>query len=345
MDPSNAKPLSAGKLPFELLVELLREDGPTPPELVLGARIGEDACAVDVPAGALVAAADPITLTSADAGRLAVLVNANDVAVTGARPRWFMAVVLVPPDTDEEEVRDLFHSIRTTLSELGAHLVGGHTDVTDAVSRPVVVGQMFGVAERGAVVETAGLSPGDVIVQVRPAPIEGAAVLAREAAELLRGVDPTILSAARGALERPGISVVEPALLAARLGATALHDPTEGGFAGGLHELARAAGVQLVVDREKVLWFEPGVEVCTALGADPWATLASGTLLAAFPRDVAENALETLARENHASAVVGHAEAGAGVVDASGRPIDWPSRDEVARLLGRGDGEKPGATI
>lgn len=345
MEPTNAKPLAAGKLPLELLVELLRDQGPTPPELLLGAEIGEDACAIDVPAGALVAAADPITLTSEDAGRLAVIVNANDVAVTGARPRWFMAVVLVPPGTDEQIVRELFDSIRRALAEIGAYLVGGHTEVTGAVARPVVVGQMLGMAESGSVVTTGGLAAGDVLVQVRPAPIEGAAVLAREASARLRDLDPSVLAAARDALERPGISVVEPALLATALGATALHDPTEGGFAGGLHEMARAAIVRIVVERESVLWFDPGLEVCRALGADPWGTLASGTLLAAFPAGGIDDVLDAFARENHVAAVVARAEPGTGVVDTTGVPIDWPRRDEVARLLTRGEVEPPGATI
>jgi hydrogenase maturation factor len=345
VEPTNGKPLAAGKLPFELLVELLRDDGPIPSELLLGARIGEDACAIDVPAGALIAAADPITLTSEDSGRLAVLVNANDVAVTGARPRWFMAVVLVPPGTDEQDVRELFRSIRRALAEAGAHLVGGHTEVTDAVCRPVVVGQMLGMAEDARVVTTAGLAAGDVLVQVRPAPIEGAAVLAREARRPLSDLDPSVLSAARDALDQPGISVVEPAILASRMGATALHDPTEGGFAGGLHEMARAAGLRVVVERKRVLWFEPGVEVCRRLGADPWGTLASGTLLAAFPPEGVDEALAAFARERHAAAVVGYAEPGAGVMDTEGSPIEWPARDEVARLLAGKDDENRGATI
>jgi hydrogenase maturation factor len=345
VEPTDANPLAAGKLPFDLLVELLRDERPAPSELLLGARIGEDACAIEVPAGALVAAADPITLTSEDSGRLAVLVNANDVAVTGARPRWFMAVVLVPPGTVEKDVRDLFSSIRRTLSEIGATLVGGHTEVTDAVSRPVVVGQMLGMAEGGRVVTTAGLDVGDVLVQVRPAPIEGAAVLAREAPERLRDLESSVVSAARQALEQPGISVVGPALLAAGLGATALHDPTEGGFAGGLHEIGRAAGLRLVVERGSVLWFDPGVRVCSALGADPWGTLASGTLLAAFPPGSVDDALAAFAGEGHAAAVVGHAEPGEGVLDTAGQPIEWPARDEVARLLAVEGDDNPGATI
>lgn len=333
--------LEAGKLPLELLTRLLGELPPPPPELRLGARIGEDACGIDVDDGVIVAAADPITLTSEETGRLAVLVNANDVAVSGARPRWFLAVILVPPGSSEGLVHGLFRSIRETLDELGAHLVGGHTEVTPAVNRPVVVGQMLGFAERD-VVTTGGFEPGELVVQVRPAPIEGAAVLAREAAGL-EAVDPTLLEQARSALEQPGVSVVDPAILATGLGATALHDPTEGGLAAGLHEMAAAAGHRIVVDPGSVLWFAPGVAVCEALGANPWSTLASGTLLATFPVAAVQNALASLAAAGHEAAVVARVEDGTGVEAEDGEPIPWADRDEVARLLSaRGEDDHRG---
>ena len=181
-----------------------------------------------------------------------------------------------------------------------------------------------------------GFGPGSVVLQVRPAPIEGAAVLAREAGDRLRGIESAELEAARAALDRPGVSVVEPALLAVELGVSALHDPTEGGLAGGLHEMASAAGVRISVDRQAVLWFEPGLAVCRALDADPWCTLASGTLLAVFPPEAAEEALSAFADHGHRAAAIGTVESGAGVRDGDGRPIPWPDRDEVARLLSAG---------
>jgi hydrogenase maturation factor len=318
--------LEVGKLPIDVLARLLDELPPSPPELRLGPAVGEDACAIEVAGGTLVAATDPITLTAEELGLLSVVVNANDVAVTGAQPRWFLSVILVPPGTSEGAVRDLFAAMNRTLSRIGACLVGGHTEITSAVTQPIVIGQMLGIAEAGTVVATSGARPGDIVVQVGPAPIEGAAVLARERAAELGAVDPLVLESARDAVKRPGISVVEPALLAARLGATALHDPTEGGLAGGLHELARASGIGIRVDREAVLWFEPGTTVCRALGTDPWATLASGTLLATFP---APSGAESLTDAGFQAAVIGRAEVGAGVYDSDGRSIPWPRRDEV----------------
>lgn len=325
--------LPAGKLPVSLLRELLGRLPPPPPEVLLGPRVGEDACAVEVPGGVLVAAADPITLTTGEIGRLSVIVNANDVAVMGVRPRWFLAVVLLPSGSTEALCRTVFAGIEEGLSQVGAVLVGGHTEVTGAVTQPLVVGQFLGLAENGRFVSTSGVRPGDVLVQVGTAPIEGAAVLARETPDRLSVLDAAVLDAALGALEDPGISVVEPALLAAELGASALHDPTEGGIAAGLHEMAEASGVRLRIDLGSVLRFEPGWAACEALGADPLATLASGALLAAFPRDRVAAALRALAMDGRPAAEIGTAEPGRGVCDARGRPLARPGRDEVARLL------------
>jgi hydrogenase expression/formation protein HypE len=327
--------LPAGKLPPSLLRELLGPRSTWPPELLLGPAVGEDACAIEVPAGVLVAATDPITFTGSAVGAHAVWINANDVAVMGVRPRWFLVVVLLPPRTAEEDVRALFSGLRTALAEVGAILVGGHTEVTPVVRQPVVVGQMLGLAADGRFVATGGVRPGDCIVQVGPAPVEGAAVLARAFADRLAAVEPALRTAAEGALESPGVSVVEPALAAARLGATALHDPTEGGLASGLHELAEASGVALRVRPERVLWFAPGLAICRALGADPWATLASGSLLAAFPPDRAAEAVTALEAEGHEVRVIGEAAPGRGVAGPDGSPLPLPARDEVARLLER----------
>lgn len=326
-------PIAVGKLPTDLLARLVGRLGPLPPEVRLGPGIGEDACAIDLPAGTLVVATDPITLTGRDLGRFSVVVNANDVAVTGARPRWFLATTLLPPGTGERDVEELFVTMQEALTAVGATLVGGHTEVTTAVGQPVVVGQMLGLADPGRTLATAGARPGDVVVQVGRAPVEGAAVLAAEAADRLGGVALETLRAAAASLDDPGISVVDAALAAAELGATAMHDPTEGGLAAGLHELAVAAGVAVRVDPAAILWYEPGVRLCRAVGADPWATLASGSLLAAFGPAEADGAVEALRTRGHPAAVIGGAEDGSGVRGLDGQPLAWPERDEVARIL------------
>jgi hydrogenase maturation factor len=322
----------AGKLPADLLARILGRLGDPPPEVWLGPAVGEDACAVRVPSGVLVAATDPITFTSVEVGRLAVVVNANDVAVMGVRPRWFMACVLLPVGVGVTEVEALFASMRDALATVGATLVGGHTEVTAVVTQPVVVGQMLGISESGRFVATAGARPGDAVVQVGPVPVEAAAVLAAEHHGRLAGVDSSVLLAAAAAFDDPGISVVEAALAAAELGATALHDPTEGGLAAGLHELAVRAEVAVIVARERILWYSPGVAVCAALGADPWATLASGALIATFPAHHVNRAVADLTARGYSAASIGVVAGGRGVRDHDGVAVPNPPRDEVARL-------------
>ena len=323
-------PLPVGKLAPDFLARLIATD--LPPEVRIGPRIGEDACAIEVGAGTLVAAMDPITLTGSGVGAHAVVINANDIAVTGARPRWFLACVLLPVGATGTDAVSLFAGMQRTLEQVGASLVGGHTEVTAAVRQPLVVGQMLGMAA-DRIVPTGGLRPGDSLVQVGPAPVEGAAVLADTLApDRLASVAPEALEAARSALETPGISVVEPALAAAKSGATALHDPTEGGLSAGLHEMAAASGVAIALDPDRIAWFEPGVALCAAAGLDPWGTLASGALLAGFASGRLDDALRDLSDAGHTPTVIGRAGQGSGVAFADGTPLARFDRDELSRL-------------
>ena len=326
--------LEIGKLPPSLLAEVLVTGRPVPPELLLPPTVGEDAGVIAVERGALIAASDPVTLTGQDVGAHAVLVNANDIAVMGARPRWFTATVLLPPGTTEAEVRALYRRMHEALAALDAVLVGGHVEVTDAVRRTVVVGHMLGLREDGAFARTAALEPGQVVVQIGPAPVEGAAVLAAEARAQLEGkVAPAMLVEAAGALAVPGISVVDAALRATTLGASAMHDPTEGGLSAGLYEMAETAHVRLIVAADAVLWYAPGRILSEALGIDPWGLLASGALLAAFPAGDTEAALATLAAEGFSCAPIARVVAGSGVGFESGGDVPRFTRDEMIRVV------------
>ena len=243
----------------------------------------------------------------------------------GGPPRWFLATVLLPVGTTDSGVRRLFADLHAAVAELGVALVGGHSEITAAVRRSVVSGVMLGVGSPDRIIRSSGASPCDVVVQIGAAPIEGAAVLAAA------GASPVPWPPS--GLVVPSISVVGPALAAAELGASAMHDPTEGGLAAGLHEIGEASGVAIVVDRSAIAWYAPAVAVVEAAGADPWSTLASGTLLATFrPGDV-DAVVGELRRLGHVVEVIGETRNGVGVADRSGAPVRWPDRDEVARLL------------
>ena len=330
-------PLPVGKLPPDLLRELLGRSARPDPRLHLGPGIGLDCAVIDAGDRWLVAKSDPITFASAEIGWYAVHVNANDVATTGARPMWFLATILLPETGSEASLAEaVFGQIRSACDQVGAALVGGHTEITAGLTRPIVAGTMLGEAERGRLVTPRGALPGDRLLLTKGIPIEGASLLAREFGARLASLPAETIRRARDYLHAPGISVVREALRAAEAGGVhAMHDPTEGGLAGGLWELAEAAGVSLKVDHDAIPVLPEGRAICEALGLDPMATIASGALLlAAVPSSVAR-ITAALAAEGIECAEIGEIVEGYGV--AMRKAGAWellprPARDAVAAL-------------
>ena len=191
---------------------------------------------------------------------------------------------------------DVHEQITEACEALGVTLVGGHTEITYGLSRPIVSGQMLGEATRDTVVWPGGARPGDALILTQGIAIEGTSVLAHEAAGALLagGMSQGEVSAAAGLLDAPGISVVRAARAAASAGVRAMHDPTEGGLATGLAELATAAKAGLEVDEEAVRVLPETQAVCRALGLDPLGLLASGSLLASAAPERAEAVLAAL---------------------------------------------------
>jgi hydrogenase maturation factor len=330
-------PLPAGKLPPALLERCLRWRGARDRRVLVGPRCGEDAAVVALGRRRLVLKSDPVTFTARRIGWYAVHVNANDVATMGARPSWFQPTVLLPPGTRAQAVLTIFRDIHATCRLLGIAVTGGHTEVTDAVLRPVVAGDMQGLLVGSRVVTSAGARPGDVVLLSKAAGLEGTAILAEERARALAARVPRrILRAARALRDRPGISVVADATIAARLGATAMHDPTEGGVRAALHEIAYAAGVRLRVDVERVAVLPPTAVLCRHFGIDPLGLLGSGALVVTVPPTRAGAVLRAWRRAGIAGQAIGAVVRGRGVVAArNGRrtAFPWTTRDEIITAL------------
>ncbi|HBY99674.1 MAG TPA: hydrogenase expression protein, partial [Chloroflexi bacterium] len=234
--------LAPGKVPPEFLINLLARYTGGDSSVIVRPGIGVDAAAIEMGEQVLVAKTDPITFATDQIGWYAVHVNANDVACLGARPRWFLATILLPErGTTRALVEQIFAQLEAACTSLGVALIGGHTEVTIGLERPIVVGQMLGTVAREALISPQAGRPRDRVIMVKGFPIEGTALIAREkAANLLaRGYSPALIERARQMLFDPGLSVVRAAEIAARAARLhGLHDPTEGGVATGLWELA-----------------------------------------------------------------------------------------------------------
>ncbi len=271
-----------GKLPAPLLRELLAQyEGTRDSRVVVGPGIGMDAAAIDFGTRYVLAKTDPITLVGEEVGAYALTINANDLATMGARPRWFLVTILLPPRTTKRGVFRLMAQLDRECRRLRVALCGGHTEITDAVTRPVVVGSLLGECPREQLISTAGARPGDVILLTKGIPIEAVSILAREKTdELRRHYSGRFVSRCRRYLADPGISVVRDAQVAMRAGGVhAMHDPTEGGLSSALYELAEAAGVGVLVEEAAIRVLPEGAKLCAHFDLNPLGAIASGALL------------------------------------------------------------------
>ena len=324
--------LPVGKVDPQVLAPLLPAGAGTQPGVLIGAAVGEDAAVVSG-AQRLVLTSDPITLAGSALGRYAVAVNCNDLVAMGAEPRYLTTSILLPPGTDGRALEALFAELAAAAASAGVAWVGGHTEVTGAVVTPVVVGAAVGVLE-GRPWSSAAAQAGDALVLTKWVALEGSTLLARERPEAR-----AILGAEHAAvvawLDEPGISVVAEGQVLRRFPLHAAHDPTEGGVAQGIHELAHCSGVAIEL-AAAALPIKPATHrLCGALGIDPLGLLASGALLFTAPPAVAGDAVQALAAAGIAATVIGAVHAGAGVTLRTGdRRAPLPSfpQDEISRL-------------
>jgi hydrogenase expression/formation protein HypE len=331
------KRLSVGKLPPRQLKAFLEALTPAPDDVVLGPRYGEDAAVLDMGDRYLVIAMDPVTL-SGEPGRIAVQINANDIAVMGANPRWMLATVLLPAGSSSDEAGAVMDQLREGCESLDIALVGGHTEITSAVNHTVVAACMVGEVAPDRVMTSSGAQPDDRLVLAGGVAIEGTAILAREYPDLLRarGVSETVIEEAAGWLSDPGISVMPAAnALMEELLPHAMHDPTEGGVLSAVHELAAASGLGIRFDAEDVPVLPACSAICSALDLDPLGLLASGSLLAAVAPEDEARALKALAGAGIAGSSIGQfLEVTGGIIcsrEGQRGDLALPERDELAR--------------
>ena len=326
--------LPEGKVDPQMLASLLPAVSEAHVGVLIGPEIGEDA-AVVTGAERLVVTTDPIILAGSEVGRYAVAVNCNDVVAMGAEPRYFTTSILLPPGTDRDFLEALFDELAVAVASAGVAWVGGHTEVTSAVVRPVVVGTAVGTLT-GEPWSSAGAKVGDVLVLTKWVALEGTTLLARDRPDSL-----AILGAEHAVaacwLDRPGISVVAEGKILRSFAIHAAHDPTEGGVTQGIHELARCSRVSIEIEAEALPVKSATRTLCEALRIDLLGLLASGAFLFTASAHVASGATRALREAGIAASVIGTVHAGTGVTLRAGDcrvPLPSFAQDEISRLGG-----------
>ncbi|MBN1351782.1 AIR synthase family protein [candidate division KSB1 bacterium] len=300
--------LSAGKLELEFLKQLLETYHCTDESVVVGPGIGNDAAVIDIGDSYLIAKSDPITFVSQDIGFYAVNINANDIACMGGVPRWFLVTILLPEKyTTQSQVKDIFQQISAACTQLKIALCGGHTEVTHGISRPIIAGQMLGTASKERLIQPKNVQIGDDVLLTKGIAIEATSIVAREKSiELIDLFSSEFVERCQNFIKKPGISVLNDAQIALQSGAVhAMHDPTEGGLAMGLYELANAANAGITIELDKIPMLAEAKLLCDQYGLDILGVIASGALLIIAPHHAAQVIINELGKNRIPAASIG----------------------------------------
>jgi hydrogenase maturation factor/beta-phosphoglucomutase-like phosphatase (HAD superfamily) len=337
-------PLPAGKLPNDLLCDLLGEVVVEDPSLIINPGVGEDIAAVDVdPEEVLVLKSDPITFATKAIGHYAVLVNANDIATAGATPRWLLTTLLFPPGSTASAVWSVVGELQQNCRAWGITLCGGHTEITPAVRRPVVCGMMAGTVRRRDLIDKRRMHPGDQVLLTKSVAVEGTAIIAREFGPKLAalGLTAAEINVSRALLDQISI-IPEARIAAATAGTSAMHDVTEGGLATALEELSTAGGFGIRVRLEKIPVFPETRNICRLLRIHPLGLIGSGSLLIICRPNSCRRLETALERACIPVARIGEVVNQEPGIEATrkGRAARWPAFevDEMARLFERETG-------
>lgn len=331
--------LSTGKLPNAFLGDLLRQYHVEDPSVIVGPSVGEDTAAVDITGNAvLVLKSDPITFATEAIGRYAVLINANDLATAGASARWMLSTLLLPQGFSRSQVKKIFADLHDACAEQNITLCGGHTEITDAVRRPVVSGMMAGTLERKDLIRKRRMMPGDRVLVTKGAGIEGTAIIAAEFRSLLleKGMPAAEIDTAVQFQE--WLSILPEARIAWQVeGVSALHDVTEGGMATALWELSQAGGKGLRIFLDQIPVFPETRRIAGLLGIDPLGLIGSGSLVIACRPDSAQRLMTELSEKNIRVTDIGAVMASEPGIQAENRgcSVPWPTfeGDEITRLF------------
>ncbi len=337
--------LPVGKLKHDFLKELLPTSNSST-GVVVGPQLGEDAAVIALGDNYLVATSDPITFATEDIGWYVVCVNSNDIAAMGAVPKWLLVTLLLPEDaTTPAMVRDIMAQITQACAEFDIALCGGHTEVTPAVTQPVVVGQMMGVTDKNALFTSTGTCVGDALILTKGIGIEATAIIARECeAQVREKCDAVFLAQAKNYLVDPGISVLKDAQIATATGGVhAMHDVTEGGITTAVYELATAAELGVVVYSDKllgspVLYGDITRALCDMFRLNPLGVISSGAMLIASAPEKSDAICQALGKAGIRADIIGKflpPEQGLWLEDTTRtrQPLPVFETDEIAKLF------------
>lgn len=298
------KSLPDGKIDHQLLKYLLKKYCNCANNVIIGPGIGIDSAVVKTESKFLALKSDPITLVSKDIGTYAVIINANDLVCMGAKPEWLITTILFPSGTKFPQVEEVFREIFDVCRSFNISWVGGHTEICSAVSKIVVCCCLAGERMKN-IKKSRTVKENDALILVKQAGIEAASILAREKKQLSIKF-PDIVEKAINATKKPGISIVREAILAWKtVPVIRMHDPTEGGIASGIAELAESIGCGFIIDEKKISFYKPAEVFSKYLGINALGMISSGCLLVVVGEEYAECLIRVYRKHKIPASIIG----------------------------------------
>lgn len=298
--------MEIGKLPENVLKRsVIKQLHTKRPEVGNGPMVGEDCSTVHLEADEeFVLTTDPITGTTSNIGELAVTISVNDLASAGAEPVGIMLTILLTPRMREAKLKAIMEQVDAACSRYNIQVIGGHTEITEAVNQPLISVTGVGKVKRGKMVSTAGAKPGMDIVMTKWIGLEGTSIIAHDHEdELLTRLPQSLVDTAKAFSDY--ISVLPESRVAVEHGVAAMHDVTEGGIFGALWEMGEASGVGLDIDLKAIPVKQETIEVCEFFDINPYELISSGAMLIAT--EDGNGLVRKLSAAGVASAVIGKA--------------------------------------
>jgi hydrogenase expression/formation protein HypE len=295
-----------GKIPHSELENIIfKHLGVINKKVILGPKIGEDAAILKIGSKVIIISTDPITGATKNIGWLSVHINANDVASYGIKPSWYLCSILLPENSDKKLIKEIMNEIDKACRELKVAVIGGHSEISSQLNRPIVIGTMLGETDSGKYVTSSGAKNGDKIIITKSVGLEGTAILASEFERKLNSkINKRSLKRAKEFIR--SISIVKDALTAMKEGGvTSMHDPTEGGLINGLWEIAEASDVGLQVYESEIPITMETKQICQIFGIDCLRLMSSGSLLITSRPEKSKKILNSLERNKIPAFVIG----------------------------------------
>lgn len=323
--------MEIGKLPNELLESLVlnliknkRKD------VITRGAVGEDCAVVDFGKYACVLSTDPITGAAKNIGKLAIHISANDIASNGAEPIGILLTILAPPNTKEEEIKEIMKDATDVANELNIEIIGGHTEITSAVNRIVINSTAIGKQLKEKVLDASKVKEGYKVILTKKIAIEGTSIIAHDLEERLKkDIDDELINEAKALIE--DISVVKEGMIAGEIGVDYMHDITEGGLFGAIHEASSAINKGIRIYKDEIKLEKSTEVICDKLNIDPYRLIASGSLIIITEDKNADLLLDKFKKESIEANIIGEVINSGVFMDQE--KINPPESDELYKVV------------